>query len=84
MRARGYLDLVVATCGSLSGRFFGMPGRGVRGDHPLVEADAGWFAALGTPAEFLGYLLSELPSDRWRAIHAAGGAIGGGRRVAAV
>lgn len=68
MRARGYLDFVVASCGLTRARHTCMKPHGSAGDHALVES-VPRFAQ--DPAEFLRYLLDELPLERSREISRA-------------
>lgn len=74
MRARAYLDFVVASCGLTRARLLCMRPRGSAGDHPLVES-APRFAA--DPGELLRYLLDQLPLERSREIARAFEAAGG-------
>lgn len=68
MRARAYLDFVVASCGLTRGRLTCMKPRGSAGDHPLIES-VPRFAK--NPEEFLRYLLDQLPLERSREISSA-------------
>lgn len=61
MRARTYLDFVVASCGLTRARHRGMKAHGYAGNHPIVES----IPRLGNdPEEFLGYLLDKLSLER--------------------
>lgn len=68
MRARAYLDFVVASCGLTRARLTCMRPRGSAGDHPLVE-QVPPFAK--DPEEFLRYLLDQLPLERSQEISRA-------------
>ena len=61
MRARAYLDFVVASCGLTRARSTAMKNYGAAGNHPLIES-VPRFA--NDPAEFLAYLLDKLPLER--------------------
>ena len=73
MRARAYLDFVVASCGLTRARLMCMKSYGYAGDHPLRET-VPQFAK--DPEEFLHYLLDQLPLDRNREIAKAFEAVG--------
>lgn len=74
MRARAYLDFVVATCGLTRARTAALKSYGYAGDHPIVES-VPRFA--NDPGEFLRYLLDQLPLERNREISQAFGALAG-------
>ncbi len=65
MRARAYLDFVVASCGLTRARRVCLKPFGYEGDHPLVES-VPRFAK--DEEEFLRYLLDQLPLERNREI----------------
>lgn len=68
MRARAYLDFVVASCGLPRARLQCMRSRGSAGDYPLVESVPKLAA---DPAEFLRYLLDQLTLERYQEISRA-------------
>lgn len=68
MRARAYLDLVVATCGLVRARLDVMGHRGAAEDPPVVERVE---RPTREPREFLRHLLDQLPLERGREVGAA-------------
>lgn len=73
MRARAYLDFIVASCGLTRARLQAMRSHGSAGDYPIVES-VPKFAR--DPEEFLAYLLDQLPLARNREIAKAFEAVG--------
>lgn len=65
LRARAYLDLVVATCGLTSARLDVMKTGGAPADRPLVERI---HPPTPEPTEFLQFLLDRVPLERSREI----------------
>lgn len=65
LRARAYLDFVVACCGLTRARHHALRSYGSAGNYPLIESLP---RPASDPAEFLRYLLDQLPLTRSREI----------------
>lgn len=68
IRARAYLDLVVATCGLVRARVEVMKSGGAAGDYPLIESIR---RPTREPGEFLACVLDQVPLERNREIWSA-------------